>query len=87
LSNTNFSAMKDFRLGTRLGEATRLQFRADFFNLFNHTNFADPIADLNNANFGKITQSLGSAVATSVATSGGATGGPRVIQLALRLEF
>jgi len=83
LSNTNFSVSKSFPLG----DAVRLQFRTDFFNLFNHSNFANPIADLNNANFGHITQTLGSAVSTSVATSGGATGGPRVIQLALRLQF
>jgi hypothetical protein len=87
LSNTNFSAIKNFPFGARFDEATHLQFRADFFNIFNHTNFADSIADLNNANFGKITQTLGSAVATSVATSGGATGGPRVIQVALRFQF
>ena len=87
LQNTNFSAIKSFPLGAAVGERTRLQFRADFFNLFNHTNFADPVADLNNANFGRITQTLGSAVATSVATSGGATGGPRIVQLALRFEF
>ena len=83
LSNTNFSVSKSFPLG----DAVRLQFRTDFFNLFNHSNFANPIADLNNANFGRITQTLGSAVSTSVATSGAATGGPRVIQLALRLQF
>jgi hypothetical protein len=83
----NLSAQKSFRLATRPGEGARLQFRADFFNILNHTNFADPVADLNSANFGRITQTLGSAVATSVATTGGATGGPRVIQVALRLEF
>jgi len=87
LSNTNFSVMKNFSLGPRESDGARLQFRADFFNFFNHTNFASPVADQNNANFGRITQTLGSAVATSVATSGGATGGPRVIQLALRFEF
>jgi Carboxypeptidase regulatory-like domain/TonB-dependent Receptor Plug Domain len=87
LKNVNLSVAKSFPLTSHGGERTRLQFRADFFNLWNHTNFATPVADLNNANFGHITQTLGSAVATSVATSGGATGGPRVIQLALRLEF
>jgi hypothetical protein len=87
LSNVNLSIQKTFRLTPRPGEGARLQFRGDFFNFLNHTNFADPVADLNNVNFGRITQTLGSAVATSVATSGGATGGPRVIQFALRLEF
>jgi hypothetical protein len=69
------------------GERMTLEFRADFFNLLNHTNFANPIADMSNANFGKITQTLGTAVATSVGTSGGPTGGPRLIQLSLRLQF
>jgi len=68
-------------------EQVRLQFRGDFFNLFNHTNFANPISDMSNANFGKITQTLGSAVATSVGTTGGPIGGPRLIQLSVRLQF
>jgi hypothetical protein len=68
-------------------EQVRLQFRGDFFNLFNHTNFANPISDMSNANFGKITQTLGSAVATSVGTTGGPIGGPRLIQLSVRVQF
>ncbi len=56
-----FAAAKSFPLFAKLGEQTRLQFRADFFNLFNHTNFANPVRDMSNtANFGKITQTLGS---------------------------
>jgi hypothetical protein len=34
-----------------------------FFNLFNHTNFANPIGNQSNANFGKITATLLSAAA------------------------
>jgi hypothetical protein len=68
-------------------ERASLAFRAEFFNALNHTNFANPIADLSNGSFGRITQTLGSAVATSTGTSGGPTGGPRLIQLALRLQF
>jgi hypothetical protein len=84
--NVDLSAANRWRLPLP-GERTTLEFRADFFNLFNHTNFANPIADMSNASFGKITQSLGTAVATSVGTSGGPTGGPRLIQLSLRLQF
>ena len=36
------------------GEATRLQFRAEVFNVANHANFGLPVADLNSANFGRI---------------------------------
>ena len=83
LQNWDFATVKSFSVKERY----RISFRADFFNLFNHTNFANPVAYSNNANFGKITQSLGSAVATAVGTTGGPVGGPRLIQLALRFTF
>ena len=79
MQNLNVALDKSF--------ARRFHLRADVFNLLNHTNFANPIADLNNAAFGRITQTLGSATATSVGVSGAPTGGPRLIQLSLRLEF
>ena len=87
LQNYDFAVAKDFAMWTKLGEQTRLQFRADFFNLFNHPNFANPVSDLSNASFGKITQTLGTASAPSIGTTGGAIGGPRLIQLSLRIRF
>jgi hypothetical protein len=85
LSNYNFAVSKSFPLGT---ERVHLRFRADFFNLFNHTNFANPVSNQGNGSFGKITATVGSATATSVGTTAGAVGGgPRVIQGALRVEF
>ncbi len=85
LSNYNFALAKSFPLGT---ERVRLRFRVDFFNLFNHTNFANPVANESSGNFGKITSTVGSAVATAVGTTAGVVGGgPRVIQGALRVEF
>ena len=87
LQNCDFAVARDFALWTKLGEQTRLQFRVDFFNLFNHPNFANPVSDLSNANFGKITQTLGTASAPSIGTTGGAIGGPRLIQLSLRMRF
>jgi hypothetical protein len=85
LSNYNFSLAKVFPLGT---ERVRLRFRADFFNLFNHTNFANPVANQSSSSFGKITATVGSGVATAVGTTAGVVGGgPRVIQGALRVEF
>jgi hypothetical protein len=84
LVNFDFAAAKAFTLWS---ERSHLEFRADFFNLFNHTNFANPVHDESSANFGKITQTLGSAVATSVGTTAGPYGGPRQIQFSLRLSF
>jgi hypothetical protein len=87
MQNYDFAAAKSFPLWAKLGEETRLQFRADFFNLFNHTNFATPITGMNNANFGKIRQTVGTAVQSALSTTAGPMGGPRLIQLSLRLQF
>ena len=84
LINYDMSAVKNFRLWN---EASGLQFRADFFNLFNHTNFANPDGNEADKTFGQITRTLGTATATSVGTTAGPFGGPRQIQLALRLTF
>ena len=59
-----------------LVEGVRLRAEGSFTNVLNHTNLADPVLDLTNANFGQITQSRGSDF-----------GGNRTGQLALRLEF
>ncbi len=87
LQNWDLSVAKNFPLFAKLGEGSKLQFRADFFNVLNHTNFANPVNNQSNANFGKITQTVGSAVATAVGTTAGALGGARITQLSLRLQF
>jgi hypothetical protein len=85
LQNWNFATSKLFPLHT---ERVHLRFRADFFNLFNHTNFANPVSNQSSGNFGKITATVGSATATAVGTTAGVVGGgPRVIQGSLRIEF
>jgi hypothetical protein len=85
LANYDFAAAKNFALGT---EKVRLQFRADLFNLFNHTNFSNPTTNASSANFGKITSTVGSAVATAVGTTAGLVGGgPRIVQFSMRLSF
>ena len=63
----NAAAMKDFRIT----ESKMLQFRTDFFNLFNEVNLSNPNTTLNNGNFGKIT--------------GAAS--PRMLQFGLKLRF
>lgn len=42
-SNFDFSILKQFKVT----ESGRIEFRTDFFNLFNHVNYANPISDLN----------------------------------------
>lgn len=67
--NTDFSLIKQFHLPwERLG----LNFRAEFFNLFNHAQFANPNFDLNGSSFGAINQTVNN---------------PRLVQFALKLTF
>jgi hypothetical protein len=73
--NTDFSAVKRIHVN----ETMNAEFRAEFFNLFNHAQFnapgssSTPGADLNSpSSFGKINSTVGN---------------PRVIQLALKLNF
>jgi hypothetical protein len=73
-NNTDFSVIKN----TRLTETTRVQFRAEVFDLFNHANFGQPGRTVGSATFGKITN-------TRFAT--GDSGSSRQIQFALKLLF
>jgi hypothetical protein len=73
--NTDFSAIKNFRIR----ETLSAQFRAEFFNLFNHPQFntpglsSTPGADLSSpSTFGAVTSTVNN---------------PRVIQFALKLNF
>ena len=73
-------------------ETLRLQFRAEMFNVLNHPNFAPPIADISNPQFGESTQMLGRSLGAGNLGGGGFSalyqiGGPRSIQLALKLFF
>jgi hypothetical protein len=64
----DFVASKRFALPWRL---SALEFRAEFFNLFNRTNFRAPNGNRSQAGFGTITQ----------------TYDPRIIQFGLKLNF
>ncbi len=51
LFNLDYSLFKNFPLAERF----RLQFRAEFFNFFNHPNFSNPSATFGTGSFGNIT--------------------------------
>jgi hypothetical protein len=68
--NTDFSVVKHFPLSFR--EGTDLEFRAEFFNLFNHPQFFQPDSDLASGSFGRISQTVNNA---------------RLTQFALKLRF
>jgi Carboxypeptidase regulatory-like domain/TonB dependent receptor len=63
----DFSAIKNFRIR----ESKSLQFRAEFFNVFNHANFRLPNNDISSPDFGKISEALPG----------------RLVQLALKFLF
>jgi len=48
--NADASLAKD----TRISEGTSLKMRIDFFNIFNHTNFANPNGNFGSSRFGRI---------------------------------
>jgi Carboxypeptidase regulatory-like domain len=68
--NFDFSAFKDFPIPLR--ENMKLQFRSEFFNIFNHPQFAQPGSELEAPGFGQITSTVGN---------------PRLIQFALKFIF
>jgi hypothetical protein len=72
-------------------ENVRLRFRAEFFNLFNHPNFGSPTNVLTSPLFGRSTQTLANSLGSGGANGGlnplYQIGGPRSIQLALKLQF
>src|SRR5216684_1925381 len=75
----------------RLAEAVGLRFRAEFFNILNHPNFGNPTGSLTSALFGRSTQTLANSLGSGGANGGFnplyQIGGPRSIQLALKLQF
>jgi hypothetical protein len=75
----------------RVTEKVGLRFHAEFFNIFNHPNFGNPNTDLTSALFGRSMQSLANSLGSG-GSNGGFNplyqiGGPRSIQLALKLQF
>jgi hypothetical protein len=75
----------------RLTEKTNLRFRGEFFNIFNHPNFGPPDNNITDALFGYSTATLASSLGPGGANGGlnplYQIGGPRSIQLALKVQF
>jgi hypothetical protein len=69
-ANTNFNVVKHFPLRF-LGEQGKLDFRAEFFNVFNRVNLSQIQGDLSSSQFGRATTALGA----------------RNVQFGLRLAF
>jgi len=68
LNNFDFALFKD----TRITESTKIELRFEFFNIFNHAQFAQVGTDINSTStFGRATASLA----------------PRIIQLAAKVYF
>jgi hypothetical protein len=78
---------RQFHLTEKLG----LRFRSEFFNIFNHPNFGNPNNTLTSLLFGNSTQTLANSLGSGGANGGFSPlyqiGGPRSIQLALKLQF
>jgi hypothetical protein len=77
----DFSVLKK----TRLTEKKNLEFRAEFFNLFNHPNFDEPNGFWGTDSSGKVFASFGQIFNTLGRTLG--VGTSRQIQLALRFNY
>ena len=86
-SQLDLAVQRQFRMTDKLG----LRFRAEFFNIFNHPNFGNPVNDLTSPLFGHSTQTLASSLGSGGANGGlnplYQIGGPRSIQLVLKLQF
>jgi hypothetical protein len=66
--DVTLAVLKNFRIT----ETSSVQFRGEFFNLFNHANFGDPDLNLESGTFGRITSTRGD---------------PRIIQFGLKVNF
>jgi len=87
VSQLNLTLRREFHFRER----AKLQFRAEAFNIFNHPNFGDPVGNLFSPQFGYSTHMLSRDLGRG-GINGGLNplyqvGGPRSMQLALRLAW
>src|SRR5262245_7336065 len=83
-TNVDFSIIKRFHVDG----SKKIEFRAEFFNLFNHVNLANPISNLNAVPLSSIDQVTGRIInpgdfgrITSTSNN------PRIIQVALKFNY
>jgi len=86
-SQTDVALQRQFHLTDKVA----LRVRAEFFNILNHPNFGNPNNNLTNQFFGRSTQTLANSLGAG-GSSGGFNplyqiGGPRSIQLVLKIQF
>ncbi len=73
INNFDFAIFKRTNIGERLG----IEFRTEFFNLFNHPYFGMPSENLGNGTFGEVTSTV----------AGGVASPERLVQFALKFVF
>ena len=80
-SNVDFSVIK--RLA--ISDSKNIELRAEFFNLFNQVNYANPVSNLNAAS---VDQNTGQIIDPGdFGRINSTSNNPRLIQLALKLNF
>jgi hypothetical protein len=86
-AEADLALQRRFHITERLG----LRCRTEFFNAFNHPNFGNPTNVLSSPLFGQSIQTLANSLGSGGPNGGFSPlyqiGGPRSIQLALKLEF
>jgi hypothetical protein len=73
IANFDFAVFKRTNIGERVG----IEFRTEFFNLFNHPYFGMPSENLGNGTFGEVTSTV----------AGGVASPERLVQFALKFVF
>jgi hypothetical protein len=82
--DTDFNVTKKFAIPH--WERGSFQLGFQFFNLFNHPNFSNPVNDLNSGSFGKIVSQVNPPTSILGSFLGG-DASPRLIQLKGQLTF
>ena len=80
--NVDFSIFRAFPFG---GAGRRLEFRTEFFNLFNHPLWGIPVADITSNNFGRVLTVGNDGRGNGSARDSGT--GERQIRFGLRFQF